>query len=713
MPQVDERDCGVAALDMVLEAYHSDYSLASLRELAKTDMEGTTALGIVRAAEQIGFETQVVKADMSLFDLDDIPYPFIAHVIKPGGLLHYYTIFSKTSKCVILGDPDPSVGLIRMSKKQFQGEWDGVAIFLAPLPEYHPKKESKRNLFALIPLLLKQRLLVTQIILASLLVTLISIVGSYYLQGIIDTYIPGGLKNTLVIISIGIITAYVIQQFLSFAENYLLMVMGQRLSIDIILGYIRHIFELPMKFFGTRRTGEIVSRFTDASQIIDALASTIISLFLDVGIVVIVGIVLAFQNINLMLLTLISIPLYAIIIFVFVGSFDKLNNDRMESNAVLSSSIIEDIDGIETIKSLNSEQTTYRKIDREFVDYLKKSFKYEKLSITQEALKEGLQLVLNVFVLWFGSTMVIDGKMTLGQLVTFNALLSYFTTPLQSIIGLQTKLQAAKVANNRLNEVYSVDSEFTKVSAFNEKPKSLTNSEITLTNVKFRYGFGNYALDDISLTIKAGAKIALVGASGSGKSTLVKLLVRFFESESGQIRFGQIPLNEINQKKLRATINYLPQEPYIFSGTIYENLLLGCSDKNVGIQTINNALEIAAIKDDIEAMQLGLETPLSADGSGISGGQKQRIAIARAVLADTPVMIMDESTSNLDLITERKIIGNLLAFTNKTIIFVAHRLTIAEMVDDIYVMNHGKVIEHGSHEKLRNAGGFYSKLLND
>lgn len=164
---------------------------------------------------------------------------------------------------------------------------------------------------------------------------------------------------------------------------------------------------------------------------------------------------------------------------------------------------------------------------------------------------------------------------------------------------------------------------------------------------------------------------------------------------------------------MRATINYLPQEPYIFSGTIYENLLLGCSDKDVGIQKINNALEIAAIKDDIEAMQLGLETPLSADGSGISGGQKQRIAIARAVLADTPVMILDESTSNLDLITERKIMENLLDLTGKTIIFVAHRLTIAEMVDDIYVMNHGKVIEHGSHEKLRNAGGFYSKLLND
>lgn len=157
----------------------------------------------------------------------------------------------------------------------------------------------------------------------------------------------------------------------------------------------------------------------------------------------------------------------------------------------------------------------------------------------------------------------------------------------------------------------------------------------------------------------------------------------------------------------------MPQEPYIFSGTIYENLLLGCSDKDVGIQKINNALEIAAIKDDIEAMQLGLETPLSADGSGISGGQKQRIAIARAVLADTPVMILDESTSNLDLITERKIMENLLDLTGKTIIFVAHRLTIAEMVDDIYVMNHGKVIEHGSHEKLRNAGGFYSKLLND
>lgn len=713
VPQVDERDCGVAALNMVLNSFGSDYSLAHLRELAKTDMEGTTALGLVKTAEQLNFETRVIRADMTLFDMDDIPYPFIAHVVKDGELLHYYTVFASNRKTIIIGDPDPAVGLIRMNREKFEAEWDGVAIFIAPLPKYQPKKETKNSLFSLIPLMTNQKIIIVEIILASLLITLISVVGSYYLQGIIDSYVPGGLKNILGIVSFGIILAYLIQQLLSYAENYLLAVVGQRLSIDIILGYIRHLFELPMSFFGTRRTGEIVSRFTDANQIIEALASTVISLFLDIGVILIVGIVLAVQNVNLVLLTLLSIPVYAVIVFAFVRSFDKLNSERMESNAVLSSSIIEDLDGIETIKALNSEQLSYRKIDHEFVKYLRKSFSYEKMSIAQEALKDGLELILNVFVLWMGARMVIDGRLTIGQLVTFNALLGYFTKPLQSIIGLQTKLQAAKVANNRMNEVFLVPSEFDQqTSAFSDQLKPLVRGDIVVQNVKFQYGYGSYALDDVSLTIKSGDKVALVGTSGSGKSTLVKMMVKFFKPKSGQLLYHNMPFSEIDQKRLRATINYLPQEPYIFSGSIRDNLVLGRSDE-VTLAEIDQALEIACIKDDIENMQLGLETVLSADGGDISGGQKQRVAIARAVLANTPVMILDESTSNLDLITERQVLHNLMQLKNKTIIFVAHRLTVAPLVDQIYVLSHGKIVEQGSHTELKRQGGFYAKLLND
>lgn len=365
------------------------------------------------------------------------------------------------------------------------------------------------------------------------MVTIINIGGSYYLQGILDEYIPNQMKSTLGIISVGLVITYILQQVMSFSRDYLLTVLSQRLSIDVILSYIRHIFELPMSFFATRRTGEIISRFTDANSIIDALASTILSLFLDVSILILVGGVLLAQNPNLFLLSLLSIPIYMFIIFSFMKPFEKMNHDVMQSNSMVSSAIIEDINGIETIKSLTSEENRYQNIDREFVDYLEKSFKLSKYSILQTSLKQGTKLVLNILILWFGAQLVMSSKISIGQLITFNTLFSYFTTPMENIINLQTKLQSAKVANNRLNEVYLVESEF----QVQENPvhSHFLMGDIEFDDLSYKYGFGRDTLTDINLTIKQGDKVSLVGVSGSGKTTLAKMIVNFFEPYKGHI----------------------------------------------------------------------------------------------------------------------------------------------------------------------------------
>ena len=511
------------------------------------------------------------------------------------------------------------------------------------------------------------------------------------------------MKSTLGIISIGLIIAYILQQMMSFSRDYLLTVLSQRLTIDVILSYIRHIFELPMSFFATRRTGEIISRFTDANSIIDALASTILSFFLDLFIVMIVGSVLLLQNVNLFLLTLLAIPIYALIIFVFMKP-----NDVMQSNAMVNSAIIEDINGIETIKSLTSEESRYQKIDSEFVDYLDKTFKLSKYSIMQAALKQGAQLILNVVILWVGASLVMSQKISIGQLITFNALLSYFTSPLESIINLQTKLQSAKVANHRLNEVYLVESEFKTKQVLTEK--RFLAGDITFHNVSYKYGFGRDTLSDISLTIKKGDKISLVGISGSGKTTLAKMIVHFYEPYQGQIRLNGNDLKTIDKKVLRQYINYLPQQAYIFSGSILDNLTLG-ADQTVSQSDILRACEIAEIRSDIEQMPMGYQTELS-DGAGLSGGQKQRIALARALLTKSPILILDEATSGLDVLTEKKVIDNLMKLPDKTIIFVAHRLSISKRTNQIIVLDQGKVIETGSHTELIERKGFYYHLFN-
>lgn len=708
VPQIDARDCGVAALASIAKFYGSDFSLAHLRELAKTNKEGTTALGIVKAADEMGFETRPVQADKTLFDMSDVPYPFIVHVNKEGKLQHYYVVYQTKKDYLIIGDPDPSVKITKISKERFFSEWTGVAIFLAPKPSYQPHKDKKNGLLSFLPLIFKQKSLIAYIVLSSLLVTIINIGGSYYLQGILDEYIPNQMKSTLGIISIGLIITYILQQAMSFSRDYLLTVLSQRLSIDVILAYIRHIFELPMSFFATRRTGEIISRFTDANSIIDALASTILSLLLDVSILILVGSVLLAQNPNLFLLSLISIPIYIFIIFSFMKPFEKMNHDVMQSNSMVSSAIIEDINGIETIKSLTSEENRYQNIDSEFVDYLEKSFKLTKYSILQTNLKQGTKLVLNIFILWLGAQLVMSSKISIGQLITFNTLLSYFTTPMENIINLQTKLQSAKVANNRLNEVYLVESEF----QVQENPvhSNFLMGDIEFDDLSYKYGFGRDTLTDINLTIKEGDKVSLVGVSGSGKTTLAKMIVNFFDPYKGQITINHQDIKNIDKKILRRHINYLPQQAYIFNGSILENLTLG-GNSMISQEDILKACELAEIRQDIERMPMGYQTQLS-DGAGLSGGQKQRIALARALLTKSPVLILDEATSALDVLTEKKVIDNLMSLTDKTILFVAHRLSIAERTNRVIVLDQGKIIEVGSHQELIQAQGFYHHLFN-
>lgn len=543
---------------------------------------------------------------------------------------------------------------------------------------------------------------------ASLIITLIEIVGAFYLQVMLDEYIPSQKISTLGFITLGLIITYVAQQIIAFAKEYLLIILGQRLVIDVILTYIKHIFILPMSFFSTRRTGEITSRFTDANQIIDAVASTIFSIFLDISMVFIVGGVLLIQNVVLFFLALLCVPIYIIIVFAFMKMFGYLNYEVMESNAIMSSSVIEDINGIETIKSLTSEEVSYQRIDKEFVDFLEKSFRLHKYGAIQVSIKTAAKLILNIVILWYGARLVMIGKISVGQMIAFNVLLGYFSSPIENMINLQIKLQSARIANTRLNEVYLVDSEFENNGELSEG--SFLDGDISFEKLSYKYGYGRDTLSDINLTIKKGSKVSLVGASGSGKTTLAKMIVNFYEPIQGLIRLNGYDLKDIDKTVLRQHINYLPQQAYVFSGTIMDNLILGAKE-DINQEDIIRACEIAEIHSDIEQMPLGYQTELS-DGTGVSGGQKQRIALARALLTQAPVLILDEATSSLDVLTEKKIVNNLMAMTNKTIVFVAHRLSIAQRTDRIIVMDQGKIVEEGSHKELLAHKGFYYKLFN-
>lgn len=677
--QVDQRDCGVAALGMILKNYGSSYSLAYLRELAQTSREGTSALGLVEAGRQLGLETQAIRADLDLFKQENLSYPFIAHVVKDGGLQHYYTVFGQAKGQVVIGDPDPSKKVIKMSLEDFDKEWTGVALFFEPGKNYIKYKEKVPGLLSFLPILFRRKGLIAVIVLLSFLVTLVNIIGSYYLQAIIDRLIPQEDYALLTMISLGLCIAYLAQQVFTFFKDYLLHRLGNYLSISVILPYIKHVLSLPISFFSSRRTGEITSRFGDANTIIDALASTILSIFLDVTIVITLAVALILQNRSLFLMTLTVVPLYILIILAFYKLFEKENYQLMEANSQVNTAVIDDLRGIETLKSLRVEERRYQEIEVKFHDYLKKSLSKAKWQLTQDGLKTGVQLVFNVFILWYGAQLVMEGQLSSGQLITYNILLNYFTTPLINIINLQSKIQQAKVANNRLQEVYVVNKE--------EKGqlKDLSFKQLDLKGVSHCFSYQQETLHNIDLTINKGEKIALMGQSGSGKTTLAKILSGYYTKSSGHVSLDK---GSISQAELRQLVTYVPQQTYVFTGTILENLLLGLEGE-VDEQVILRACEQADILADIQKMPLDFQTQVSEDG-GLSGGQKQRLAIARALLSKQPILIFDEATSGLDSDTESRVMAN-LAKIKRTMIFIAHRNSVLQHVSRVVTMVSGQI----------------------
>lgn len=677
--QVDQRDCGVATLAMILKHYDSSYSLAYLRELAQTSREGTSALGLVEAGKQLGFETQAIRADLDLFKQENLSYPFIVHVVKDGGLQHYYTVFGKDKGQVVIGDPDPSKKVIKLSLEDFDKEWTGVALFFEPGENYIKYKEEVPGLLSFLPILFRRKSLIAVIVLLSFLVTLVNIIGSYYLQSIIDRLIPQEDYALLTMISLGLCIAYLAQQVFTFFKDYLLHRLGNYLSISVILPYIKHVLSLPISFFSSRRTGEITSRFGDANTIIDALASTILSIFLDVTIVITLAVALILQNRSLFLMTLTVVPLYVLIILAFYKLFEKENYQLMEANSQVNTAVIDDLRGIETLKSLRVEERRYQEIEVKFHDYLKKSLSKAKWQLTQDGLKTGVQLVFNVFILWYGAQLVMEGQLSSGQLITYNMLLNYFTSPLINIINLQSKIQQAKVANNRLQEVYVVNKE--------EKGqlKDLFFKQLDLKGVSHRFSYQQETLHNIDLTINKGEKIALMGQSGSGKTTLAKVLSGYHTKSSGHVSLDK---GSISQAELRQLVTYVPQQTYVFTGTILENLLLGLEGE-VDEQVILRACEQADILADIQKMPLGFQTQVSEDG-GLSGGQKQRLAIARALLSKQPILIFDEATSGLDSDTESRVMAN-LAKIKRTMIFIAHRNSVRQHVSRVVTMVSGQI----------------------
>lgn len=705
--QHDATDCAAACLAMICLHYRKETTITRLRDMMGTDLKGTNLIGLSKCAEELGFMSQAIRIDKEGF-MSDFTLPCIANVITKEGLTHFVVIFKISKNHVVIGDP--AKDLIRVTVDEFYKEFTGVLLLLCPNQDFIAEKERGKSVFQrYIRLLLPQKKLFIYGIIASVLLTVLGIVSSLFSSIIYDEILPyrqtDALKMLLLIFA-GIATT---QAVLSFVRQWMMVYLSIKIDIPLMLGYFKHIYHLPMKFFATRKTGDITTRFSDAFTIKDVFTNIALTLIIDIAMALITGIILFRMNGSLFAVILFMTIINILLVLIFKEPYKDINEEQMQQASVLNSQIIEGLRAVETIKGNANEDTELENIEREYIKSLRVGIKESKLSIIQGTISSLVSTAGNLFLTYSGIMQVINGELTLGAMMAFMTLAGYFMDPVSRLVSLQLSIQEANISMKRIAEILDYDQEQDECSRDSYQSLSSAEGDIAFKNITFRYGNRKPVLNNVSFTIPSGKKVALVGSSGSGKSTIAKLLLKYYEPEEGEITIDGIDIREYSNDSLRQAISYVPQNIELFSKSIYDNIRV--SRMTATLDEVKEAAKAADAHDFIRKLPMQYFTFLEEAGNGLSGGEKQRIALARAFLKRNEFYILDESTSNLDFATENIIFDMIYnKFRQKSMLIIAHRLATVKNCDLIIVLDDGEIVEQGSHEELLENQGRYYRL---
>ncbi|MCC5639013.1 peptidase domain-containing ABC transporter [Nostoc sp. CHAB 5844] len=700
--QQSAADCGAACLVMVSRYWGKRLSINRLRELANVSRGGASLKGLTAAAESVGFATRPVKA--SLDKLAQQTLPAIAHWEGK----HYVVVYEITKKKVIIGDP--AVGQRNLTVGEFKAGWTGYALLLQPTTLLKETEEENIQFWQFFDLVKPHWQVLLEVFTASVFIQVFGLVTPLFTQLLLDRVIVQGSTLTLNAIGLGLLIFGLFRVAINGLRQYLLDHTANRISLSLLVGFIKHTFRLPLAFFESRYVGDIVSRVQENQKIQRFLTGEALSIILDLLTVFIYVGLMFWYSPSMALLSLTIVPPFMLLALVATPFLRRISREVFNATANENSYLIQSLTGIRSIRSMAIEQTVRWHWEELLNNLIKKTFSGQIVGNQLQIFSATIESVVSTGLLWFGAWLVIQNQLTIGQLVAFNMLLGNIIRPFQRLVVLWNQVQEVMIATERINDVLEAEPE----EDLQHQPRQILpklHGHIRFENVTFRYHPDSdiNVLENLSFEIKPQQTVAVVGRSGSGKTTLSKLILGLYPPTDGKVFIDAHDVTSISLRSLRSQIGVVDQDTFLFGGTIRENISIAHPEAT--LEEIIDAARLAGADDFIKQLPMSYETQIGEGGGMLSGGQRQRLAIARALLGNPRLLLLDEATSHLDAESERIIQNNLTTILKgRTSLIIAHRLSTVRHADLILVLDRGLLVESGTHEELIARKGHYFYL---
>lgn len=714
--QHDAMDCGPTCLKMVFKHYGRHINIEALKRASQVGTSGVSLLGLSEAAEKYGLRTISAKVTLKQL-LEDAPLPCILHWNQ-----YHFVVLTPGANAKKLTVADPAKGLITYTKNEFIDYWasirdndeqKGVAMFLTPGASFYQQedqagKEVSWGLLIRYSIQYKKQLL--QLCIGMLIGSFLQLIFPFLTQSIVDTGISTQNLNFIQIIMAAQFALFFGQTFVEFIRSRLLLFISTHINFSILSDFWIKLMKLPLNFFDTKRTGDIIQRTHDHTRIESFITGTALQALFSLFNLLVFSVVLLSYNTIVFSIYFLGSLLYLGWIQVFLKYRRKLDYKRFEVASKENSTTMQLIHGMHEIKLNNAERLKRWEWEGLQASLFKLNFQSLSLDQYQQAGAFFVNQGKNIFITYWVAKSVLEGQLTLGAMLAIQYIIGQLNSPVEQLVSFSKQAQDAKISLERLNEIYQMEDEEDKERQYTNSISD--NSNIHLKNLTFTYpGAGNEpVLSNVSVEFPTGKVTAIVGMSGSGKTTILKLIQKFYERYEGEIRVGESNLRYIKPHYWRSISGSVMQDGFIFSDSIEKNIAVG--DQNPDYERLIHSCKVANILHYIESLPLGFNTKIGAEGNGISTGQKQRILIARAVYKNPLIILFDEATNSLDANNEKIIMENLNGFfKGKTVIIVAHRLSTVKNADKIVVLDNGRIVEEGNHKELTNKKEKYYELV--